>query len=115
MHSLIVLLLAVSIGATVAFVSPSQRAQVVKPSSQTFVLRMSEEEKPQATLSDGTLYDDELDLTPQKPLLSDSMKARLIAEASAGLDADKKQTNVLLYIMGVVAVLVLLGGQGILF
>jgi hypothetical protein len=39
----------------------------------------------------------------------------LLAEASTGLDADQKQTNVLLYVMVGVAVLVLLGGQGILY
>jgi len=38
-----------------------------------------------------------------------------MAEASTGLDADKKQPNVLLYIMGVVGVLVVLGGKGILY
>ena len=32
-------------------------------------------------------------------------------EAQTGLDSDKPQTNVLLYIMGAVAVLVLLGGK----
>ena len=47
--------------------------------------------------------------------LSKSMKERLQREASSGLDPDAKQTNVLLYIMGVVALLVLLGGQGILY
>jgi hypothetical protein len=43
------------------------------------------------------------------------MKERLIREASTGLDPDRKQTNVLLYIMAGVAVLVLLGGQGIFY
>ena len=47
--------------------------------------------------------------------LSKSMKERLQREASSGLDPDAKQTNVLLYIMGVVALLVILGGQGILY
>lgn len=36
-------------------------------------------------------------------------------EASTGLDADKKQTNVILYIMLGVAVLVILGGAGIFY
>lgn len=43
------------------------------------------------------------------------MKDRLAREASSGLDPDAKQTNVLLYIIGAVAVLVILGGQGILY
>lgn len=47
--------------------------------------------------------------------ISDSMKERLMREASTGLDAEQKQTNVLLYIIVGVAVLVALGGQGILF
>jgi hypothetical protein len=51
----------------------------------------------------------------QKQGISETMKERLKREASKGLDPDSKQDNVLLYIMGAVAVLVLLGGQGILF
>jgi hypothetical protein len=47
--------------------------------------------------------------------ISDSMKERLLREASSGLDSEQKQTNVLLYIIGAVAVLVLLGGKDILF
>jgi hypothetical protein len=43
------------------------------------------------------------------------MKNRLLKEASQGLDSETKQTNVLLYIIGVVAILVLLGGSGIFF
>jgi hypothetical protein len=43
------------------------------------------------------------------------MKERLMREASTGLDADQKQTNVLLYIILGVAVLVIAGGQGILY
>jgi hypothetical protein len=43
------------------------------------------------------------------------MKERLLREASTGLDPDRKNTNVILYIIGVVAILVILGGQGILY
>lgn len=43
------------------------------------------------------------------------MKERLMREASTGLDPDQKQTNVLLYIILGVAVLVIAGGQGILY
>jgi len=43
------------------------------------------------------------------------MRERLIREASTGLDADSKQTNVLLYVILGVAVLVIVGGQGIFY
>jgi len=43
------------------------------------------------------------------------MKERLKREAGAGLDADKPQTNVILYISIAVAILVIAGGQGILY
>lgn len=101
-------------GLSVAFISPVQRAQVVKAASPSFELRMSEDETPKPS-SDTTFYDDEVDSTPSKPVISNSMRERLIAEASAGLDADSKQPNVLLYIMGAIVILVALGGQGIFF
>jgi hypothetical protein len=47
--------------------------------------------------------------------ISQSMKERLLREASTGLDPDQKSANVLLYIIGAVALLVILGGQGILY
>jgi hypothetical protein len=47
--------------------------------------------------------------------ISDAMKARLLKEASTGLDPESKQINVILYISVGIAVLVLLGGQGILY
>ena len=43
------------------------------------------------------------------------MRERLLREAQVGLDADKPQTNVLLYIMAAVAVLVVLGGKDVLY
>lgn len=43
------------------------------------------------------------------------MRERLIREANTGLDSDTKQTNVLLYIIIGVAVLVILGGEGIFY
>ena len=43
------------------------------------------------------------------------MKDRLLREASTGLDPDKKNTNVILYIMGAVAILVIIGGSGTLY
>lgn len=65
--------------------------------------------------SDGTVYDDEPMLAPPRENLSNSMKERLRREASTGLDSNQSQTNVILYISAAVIVLVLLGGQGILF
>jgi len=43
------------------------------------------------------------------------MRDRLLKEASTGLDSEKPQTNVILYISIAVALLVAVGGQGILF
>lgn len=57
----------------------------------------------------------QMDSAPKKDGLSDSMKARLMKEASTGLDSDQKQANVLLYIILGVAVLVVLGGAGIFY
>jgi len=59
------------------------------------------------------LYDDEV--APAKDPLSSQMRNRLLREASTGLDSDKKQVNVILYISIGVALLVLIGGQGIFF
>ena len=99
-----------------AFVTPVQRAQVVKAASPAFILRMAEEETPPpAASADGTFYDDELESFTVKPAISNSMRDRLIAEASSGLDSESKQSNVLLYIIGAVAILVALAGQGIFF
>mmetsp|Transcript_29200 Transcript_29200/g.42853 ORF Transcript_29200/g.42853 Transcript_29200/m.42853 type:complete len:150 (-) Transcript_29200:361-810(-) len=64
--------------------------------------------------ADGTFYDDEVDPQIKDPL-SDNMRQRLMREASTGLDSNQKQTNVILYISVGIAVLVALGGQGILF
>mmetsp|Transcript_3835 Transcript_3835/g.6324 ORF Transcript_3835/g.6324 Transcript_3835/m.6324 type:complete len:171 (+) Transcript_3835:78-590(+) len=68
--------------------------------------------KPNA---DGTVYDDEPMLEPIRDPLSDSMRERLRREASTGLDSNSSQTNVILYISVAVVLLVLAGGQGILF
>jgi hypothetical protein len=113
MRALLITVLAL-IGLSTAFISPVHRAQVVKAASPVVLLRMSEDETPK-TSSDTTFYDDEVDSTPAKPVISNAMRERLIAEASAGLDSDSKQPNVLLYIMGAVVILVALGGQGIFF
>jgi hypothetical protein len=43
------------------------------------------------------------------------MRQRLIREASSGLDSDQKQTNTILYVILGMALLVILGGQGILY
>lgn len=65
--------------------------------------------------ADGTVYDDEPMLEPPRDPLSSAMKERLMREAGTGLDSNKSQTNVILYISAAVAILVLLGGQGILY
>lgn len=43
------------------------------------------------------------------------MRERLMREAGTGLDPDRKQNNVILYIMVGVAVLVVAGGAGIFY
>jgi hypothetical protein len=78
---------------------------------------MSDDEKSEASKvdADGTFYDDEKEPEVKKEGISDSMRAKLLAEASTGLDSEQKQPNVILYIILGVGVLVLLGGQGIFF
>lgn len=66
------------------------------------------------TSGDGTVYDDEM-LEPPRENVSSAMKERLIREASTGLDSNKSQPNVILYISVAVALLVLVGGQGVLY
>ena len=123
---------ALAVAAATAFAPSSRRsatisytpARITKSAGPRFfpgtILDMnaeSEGERPKdqekQVSADGTFYDDE---TPQyRDPLSDNMRARLMKEASTGLDADKKQTNVILYISIAVMILVLLGGQGILY
>lgn len=76
-------------------------------------MEAKEEEAKAVATTSGDLYDDEV--PEYKDPLSDNMRARLMAEASTGLDSNQKQTNVILYISIGVAILVLLGGQGILY
>ena len=47
--------------------------------------------------------------------ISDSMRDRLKREASRGLDSEQKQTNIILYISVIVAILVAAAGSGILY
>ncbi|KAL3802843.1 hypothetical protein HJC23_007620 [Cyclotella cryptica] len=61
----------------------------------------------------GTVYNDKTEVLKEN-LLS-AMKERLICVASTGLDSNKSQTNVILYYSVAVALLFLIGGQGILF
>jgi len=61
----------------------------------------------------GDLYDDEVE--PYVNPLSDSMRAKLMKEASSGLDSEVKSTNTIFYIGAAIAVLVILGGKGILY
>ncbi len=72
-------------------------------------------EEVTASAGDGTVYDDEPMLEPIRDNVSNSMKERLMREASVGLDSEKSQTNVILYVSVAVAILVALGGQGILY
>ena len=89
--------------------SARQRSSFLKMSSE-------DSEETKAVISpDGTFYDDEVDSAPPKEGISDSMRERLMREASTGLDADTKNTNVILYIILGVAVLVVLGGAGIFY
>lgn len=67
-----------------------------------------------STAVTGTFYDDEVEPTRKDPL-SESMRDRLRREASTGLDSNQSQTNVILYISIAVAILVLVGGKGILY
>jgi len=77
-------------------------------------LHMSEEPKEETSAAgDGTVYDDEVE--EYKVNLNENMRAKLMREASTGLDPDAKQTNVILYISLAVVALVALGGQGIFF
>ncbi len=85
-----------------------------------FIAKMSidpttEKVKNPASAGDGTVYDDEPMLEPIRENVSNSMKERLMREASAGLDSEKSQTNVILYVSVAVAILVALGGQGVLY
>lgn len=119
----VLLMLAVVTANTAAFnhVHRSNAFAIRQQSISKFgPLYMSSEEDPSpaegssmSAPSDGTVYDDEVE--PSVTQLSDSMRSRLMAEASSGLDSDKKQTNVLLYIIAGVAALVVLGGGGIFY
>jgi hypothetical protein len=72
-------------------------------------------EELMASVKSGTVtvYDDETEVPKEN--LSSTMKERLMREAATGLDSNKSQTNVILYISVGIALLVLIGGQGILF
>mmetsp|Transcript_21131 Transcript_21131/g.30938 ORF Transcript_21131/g.30938 Transcript_21131/m.30938 type:complete len:112 (+) Transcript_21131:91-426(+) len=105
----ILLLIAIAIDAfTVQPVTytPTSRAQRYR---QVQFMANDPEEKAKS----GDIYDDEVEA--YKDPLSDGMRAKLMREASTGLDSEQKQSNVILYISAAVVVLVLLGGQGILF
>eukprot|EP00547_Thalassionema_nitzschioides_P014661 CAMPEP_0194238118 /NCGR_PEP_ID=MMETSP0158-20130606/4947_1 /TAXON_ID=33649 /ORGANISM="Thalassionema nitzschioides, Strain L26-B" /LENGTH=105 /DNA_ID=CAMNT_0038972303 /DNA_START=65 /DNA_END=382 /DNA_ORIENTATION=- len=98
--------------------APVQQARLVKGAAPKVVFKMAQEEdapKQPETFQDGTFYDDEIDSAPKKDGISDSMKAKLLAEATSGLDSETKQSNSILYIMGAMAVLVVLGGKGIFY
>lgn len=79
------------------------------------ILKMADGEQDNKISADGTFYDDEVNTEPIKAGISEGMKAKLMKEASSGLDSEAKQTNVILYIGVVVVALVALAGGGILF
>jgi len=65
---------------------------------------------------DGALYDDEIPEVAPKDMLSDNMRSRLLNEAKGlGADYNTATPNYILYIGVVVGLLVVVGGQGILF
>mmetsp|Transcript_24325 Transcript_24325/g.29851 ORF Transcript_24325/g.29851 Transcript_24325/m.29851 type:complete len:134 (-) Transcript_24325:483-884(-) len=87
---------------------------IVSPNKDVIRLHMADDnDKKSGDLYDDGLYDDEI--APKEDTLSNSMRDRLMKEANSGLDPNAKSTNVLLYIGLAVAVLVALGGSGILF
>ena len=66
--------------------------------------------------SDGALYDDEIPDVAPKEMLSDNMRNRLLNEAKGmGADYNTATPNYILYVGLAVGVLVVLGGQGILY
>lgn len=119
--TLLITLLVTVFALACAFSPATSRSSVKKASFVPPAVPLVSTRAPLATLKmsekrdDGTFYDDEKEPEVQKSGLSDSMRERLRAEASTGLDSNQKQTNVLLYIIAGVAVLVLLGGQGIFY
>jgi len=94
---------------------PTTEKKPAESATQTTAVSVAPQQKTAQVAADGTFYDDEIEFIPQKDGISDSMKARLMKEASTGLDSESKQTNTILYISAAVAVLVLIGGSGILF
>lgn len=98
----------------------AQQLQSNEASKRTLssILKMAEGDQKDGAgkvSADGTFYDDEIDTAPVKSGISDSMRAKLMAEAATGLDSEQKQSNVILYIGVVIAVLVALAGKGILY
>jgi len=77
-------------------------------------LKMAGDADSDETKKSGAIYDDEVEDYNPNPL-SNTMRDRLLAEASSGLDSNKSNTNVILYICVGVAILVAVGAQGILF
>ena len=71
------------------------------------------DEEAKTVSKSGDLYDDEVQ--EYRDPLSDGMRQKLMREASSGLDSEKPQTNVILYISVAVVILAALAGQGIFF
>merc|ERR1711862_1065417 len=106
-----------------AFITPkittTTTTTTTTPQSLNYNLKLNNYNKKIVLLynQQEPLYDDEIpeEGMVKKEGISSSMRERLLKEASTGLDSDQKQSNVLLYIIVGVAVLVVLGGNGILY
>lgn len=109
---LLVVVLVAMCAPTWAFTMP--RSAVSQPHHHVRWAEPPQKDETTAAPTSGTYYDDEVEPAP-KVGISDSMKERLMKEASRGLDSEQKQDNVLLYIIAAVGVLVILGGQGIFY
>lgn len=115
MKSVVTILLTFAFGSEAFTVQRPFLVASVNSISQAQQVRrfMSDGNDTKKTKKDGNVYDDEV--APYKSPISESMKERLLREASTGLDSEKPQTNVILYVSIAVAILALLGGQGIFY
>jgi|AntRauTorckE5430_2_1112549.scaffolds.fasta_scaffold00276_14 hypothetical protein len=109
------LLLLVAVAVDAFTVKPATFTPVTssKKIRQISFMAIDADDEVKAAAKTGDLYDDEVQ--EYKDPLSDGMRQKLMREASSGLDSEKPQTNVILYISIAVVVLAGLAGQGIFF
>lgn len=108
-------------GGSVNKMSSDPQAEAAKLREQAKKLReeaaeasgMTVEEMNAAAQSGGSVYDDEVPV--ERDTMSSGMKERLMREANAGMDSNQASPNFILYISVAVAILVALGGSGILY